>query len=112
MKHGVTNTGRSPMYVAGQMIPPGETRHFDLRDLPPELRPAAPGKADEPPAENALEVLRARKVAEVVAALPDLSSKELADLDLLELADPKPRKGVLEAIAADVLRRSTEQTPD
>ena len=36
----VTNSGAMPMYVAGLMIPPGETRHFDHDLVPLHLRPA------------------------------------------------------------------------
>lgn len=108
MKIPVHNKGDSPMYVAGRMIPPGETEHFEESALPPEMRPqGAPAAETEAPADALAELLK-NKVAEVAAALPGLSSADLARLDLLEMGAEKPRKGVLEAIAAEGLRRATD----
>lgn len=102
----ITNPGDSPVFVGGKMIPPGETRVFTEAELPPEYKAPAPVAAAQAAGpDEALLLILAATVAQVVAGLPDLSDEELARLALLE-AEGKDRKGVLEAITALQLERA------
>lgn len=107
----VHNPGAMPMYVAGLMIPPGETRHFDADLVPLHLRPAAPAPvADEPQYDPLAELLEGN-VKAVVTALPDLDDEDLARLGELEQArGDAARKGVLSAIAEETLTRADVKT--
>lgn len=107
MKIAVKNSGDSPRYVAGRMIPPGETEHFERHELPPAMRPAAETPAPAEAGPSALEALVAGKAADVVAALETLPDDDLAAVDALETAG-KARKTVLEAIQAEWLRRAAD----
>lgn len=104
MRVPIENNGKMPIYVAGTMIPPGETGHFEEDMLPPEYRQSAVVEAEATPADPLLTVLEL-KVADVVNGLPDLGDEELDRLEMLEAAG-KARKGVIEAITADRLRRA------
>lgn len=104
MKVPIHNPGDSPMYVGGRMILPGETEHVDATLLPPEHRPAA--EVPEAPAEvDPLAELQAQPAKAVIAALDELDVVKLQRLAALEEAAEKPRKTVLEAIAAAHLAR-------
>lgn len=103
MRVPIENNGQMPIYVAGVMIPPGEIRHFEDDQLPPEFR--APAVVEEVPEIDPLADLLAMKVDNVVNGLAALSDEELARLEVLE-AEGKQRKGVLEGIAEDMLRRA------
>lgn len=109
MKHPVTNQTAMPIYVAGLMIPPGETRHFDIEQIPPEFRPApavtAPQAEQLPP--NPLADLAAHNAAEIIENLSDLSSDDLAALMKIE-EDGRARKTVLAAISAEHLKRVSD----
>lgn len=104
MRVPVENKGLMPLYVAGVMIPPGETRHFDDDQLPPEFRQPAVAAEEEVQDDPLLSVLEL-KVADVVNGLPDLSDEELDHLENLE-ATGKARKGVFEAVSEERLRRA------
>lgn len=97
-----TNDKGHTVYVGPVSIRPGETRMVDPSMLNPEA-PAAP--AEEPQQPNPLATLLAGNVTAVQAGLEALSAEELAALQALEEGAAKPRKGVLEAIAAERLRR-------
>lgn len=102
----VTNNGAMAMYVAGLMIPPGETRHFDADLVPLHLRPAPPEAEVEEPT-DALAELITGTVKEVAAAIPSLSDEDLSRLGELEQAKGgAARKGVLSAIAEETLKRA------
>ena len=96
--------GQMVLYVAGVMIPPGETRHFEDDLLPPEFRSSAPVVAEVEAGDPLAELLDGN-VAEVTAGLAVLSDEFLARLAGLE-AEGKARKGVLAAIAEEQLRRA------
>lgn len=104
MRVPVENKGQMPIYVAGTMIQPGETRHFEEDMLPPEYRQSAAVEAEAAPLDPLLAVLEL-KVSDVVNGLPDLSDEELDRLEMLE-SEGKARKGVIEAVTADRLRRA------
>lgn len=100
----VSNTGSSPIFVGGYMIPPGETRIFSESQVPPEyLKPAV--VADEPAPFDPLGDFLTGKADAVKVGIPALSDNELARAEVLE-AEGKARKGVLEAIAAEKLARA------
>lgn len=105
MKYPVTNTTGMPIYVGALMIPPGETRHFDLDQLPPEHRPAVEAPAPEAPPDRLAEIAE-MKVDLILPILADLNAEDLARLQLLEV-EGKARKTVLEAIAAEGLKRAS-----
>lgn len=103
MKHPVTNEGTTNLHCGETVIRPGETRMIDEHLVPPDrLRPevpVAPKPAEKPLVEH--------NATDIIAALLDLPA---ADLDALEAAEQakgaKARKGVLEAIATERLRRA------
>lgn len=105
MKIPVHNNTKMPMYVAGLMIPAGETRHFEENQVPSHLRPAPVADAVDAPADPLVELLD-HKVADVAAALAELSDADLETLGSMEQAAENPRKGVLHAIAEETLRRA------
>lgn len=105
----VHNPGDAPMWVAGAMIPPGETRHFLAQDLPVDFGAPVEDAPAAPPEADPLEAILAGKVADVVAALPGLTDAELLRLYQIESASEKPRKGVLEAAAAEELARAQRE---
>nr|MBL8410819.1 hypothetical protein [Dechloromonas sp.] len=104
MRIPIENTGSSPLYVGGKMIPPGETMTFEEEDLPAEHRPGATAEPEETPANPLAEIL-ARSIAKAVLGLPDLSDTELKELELLEMAGGN-RKGMLAEIMQETLRRA------
>lgn len=106
MKLPIENKSAMPIYVAGVMIPPGETRHFDDAQIPPEYRQAAPVLEALPV--DPLNTLLDENVAVVVGELDGLPDDELVRLEGLELARKK-RKGVLEGIAAEQLIRAEQK---
>lgn len=107
MKYPVTNTTKMPIYVGALMIPPGETRHFDLEQLPPEHRPAPAADDAEPAAPpDRLAEIAEMNVGIIIPLLPDLSDDDLARLQAIE-QDGKNRKTVIEAMGAEILKRAT-----
>jgi hypothetical protein len=91
-------------YIGGVMIPAGATRLVDAQFVPD-----APAEAGPAPADPILELLD-NNVGHVVEALPGLSDEDLDKVEAAENAG-KTRKGVLEGIAADRLRRAQGPTP-
>lgn len=109
MKIPVTNNTASPIFVASQMIPPGETRHFEAHHVPPEHRPVpADPEPEAAPAPHPLAQSLDAKVADVLAGLAALSDAELAEIETLE-REGRNRKGVIEGIAAERLERGARQ---
>ena len=104
MKKIVTNTTESPMYVMGQMVPPGESVMVDVPDVaaPPPEAPA-PTLADE------VAVLLKKPVKELVALLASLSSDALDMMDVLEGGGENPRSTLLTAIGTEQMRRADEK---
>lgn len=109
----VHNDTEHNMHVAGSVIRPGETKIFPAHDVPEKFREAA-GVApvdEKPPVENPIEDLAKGKVVEIVAALPALSDDALDQLEAIE-GEGQKRKGVIEGIAADRLRRAAAAAAD
>lgn len=105
----VTNTSAMPIYVAGQMIPAGETRHFDADQVPPHLRPAAPEPEEEAPVDPVAQIL-GHSVSAIKDMLPSLSDTELEALGAAEQLADKPRTTLLGAIAEEQLARAEKGT--
>lgn len=108
----IENTGTSPMYVAGVAIQPGETRVFSEAELPVYLRPVAAIAEDLAPAallEDPLAELLAGSVPSIVKKLPALSDEDLAKVIDLE-AEGKNRTSLVEALAAETMRRAVAAT--
>lgn len=122
MQIPVHNPGPNMLFVAGKMIHPGETRHFEENDVPPALRPQAEPAAQAAPAnsgeqgdagaaqaaaDKALAELAQQNAKDVIAALEALADEDLVKLEALELGRADGgRKTVLEAISAETLRRA------
>lgn len=104
MRKAIENPTQMPIFVAGMMIPPGETRLIEDDMLPPEHRQEAPIPEPEAPKDRIAEIAD-MKVDLILPILPDMSSEELARLQQLE-TEGKSRKTILEAIAAEVLKRA------
>lgn len=104
MKHPIHNPGSSPMYVAGVLIPPGETMHFDTEQLPPEHQPKAPEPVPEEVPDLVAEI-HGMSAPNILKVLPDLSFEDLARLRGMEEAG-KNRKTVIEGIAVIELKRA------
>lgn len=103
-KYPVTNSTAIPIYVGALMIPPGETRHFELSQLPPEHRPIAEGETIAEPTDP-LALILALSIAKAALGLPDLSDDELKQLEAMEEAG-QARKGMLAEIGMEILRRA------
>jgi hypothetical protein len=97
-----TNETQKFMHVGSVTIPPGETRDVDPSLLDGYVAPSA-----EKPAEqiNPLVELLAGNAKSVVSQLQDLSDEDLIKVDAME-QDGNKRKTVVEAIAAETLRRA------
>lgn len=106
----VHNPTGMPIYVGSNMVPAGETRDFPESLVPPHLRPQPDSKpaADEA-ALDLIADLQKLSVKEVVSALPGLSADDMARLEELEKADGSPRKGVMNAITEEKLKRAADQ---
>lgn len=105
-KH-ITNNGTDTIYVGGKMIPPGEGRDIDESLLPAEHQDPPVEKA--PPAPNLDELVTAelgKPVKEVIDGLGGLTQEALERMETLESEAKKPRKSLLEAIAAEKVQRA------
>lgn len=101
MKKIVSNDTNSPMYVNGQMVPPGESVVVTVPDeAAPAPEPAAPTLGEE------VALLLKKPVKDLVPELPGLSDDALNMMDLLEGGDEKPRTTLLEAIGVERVRRA------
>jgi len=101
-----TNDKKHIVYVGSKSIPPGETRMVDESMLFDAHGKDNGVNVDQPPmGDDPLLSLLDQSISEVVDALPSLSDQ---DIDQLESAENngKTRKGILEAIAKERLRRA------
>lgn len=101
------NTSESPVYIGGVMIPPGASREVNARLVPGATAPAV---AQEPEV-DAIAALLDGTVKEIEAALEGLSDEDLAKAEAAERAG-KDRKGVIEALAEETLRRAAAGDAD
>lgn len=106
----IENTTAHAMYVGGKMIPPGEGRDIDEALLPKAAAEAtdAPDSGNDS-MEDALRELQAQTVAAIRAELPNLKAEALDRLEDLEKTSEHPRKGVMEAVQAERIRRAAHQ---
>lgn len=106
----VINDTKMPIYVGSNIVPPGETRDFPESQVPVHLRPApaedTPAAAEAGHEENPLVSLLDQKVDDVKAAIPGLADAEVELLGELEQMSGNPRKGVLSAVAEEILKRA------
>ena len=107
----VENKTAMARYVAGCMIPPGETRHFDKSQVPREYWPVAAQETKAEAPDDPLAELLKGNVPSVVAALPGLSDDDLDRLGELEQKGAA-RKGVLNAIGEALLTRADRGNAD
>lgn len=97
------NKGRDPMYVGGQMIPPGEIRMVEVpnEDPAPVEQPLQASLAD------AVADLLKLSVARVTEQLGGLSLDALEMMEVLEGQAKQPRKSLQAALAAEKLARAS-----
>jgi hypothetical protein len=105
LKIPVTNNGKTTMYVGSSIIPPGETRHFDENEVPPNLRPEREAAPQEMAPADPLAELLTGTVADIAAALPTLALADIERLGEMEQTG-QSRKGVLTAVAETLLKRA------
>lgn len=108
----VSNPGKNPIYIAGVMIPPGETRLMPAQQAVNHLPVAAPiptpaATPETPPPDiTALEELLTHSVDHLEDNLASQTIDDLALLLELEAAG-KNRVTALEAIQDEQQRRAT-----
>lgn len=106
MQKTVYNDSASPMYVLGQMIPPGETLVVSVPDEAP-TEPTQPHGG--PTLEQMVRELLDRPVSDLVAYLDTASADALDMMAALEAQVAKPRKTLLSAIAQEQMRRASAE---
>lgn len=111
------NETASPLFVGGRMIAPGEGRDVPLMFLPATHRPEpdAPSLPPEPGLDELLADLLRLGVKNIVVQLPTLTNEALDRLEALEreaAAPLVPRKTLLEAVAAERLKRAAATFQD
>jgi|GEM_PF-2679727 len=95
----VKNTGETVMYVASQMIHPGETRHFPRHHIPHNLLPQAAPEAETGADTDPVLELMEQKAPGIKAGIPALTNAQLQQvLDLEQGEGGKKRKGIIEAV--------------
>ncbi len=104
----IENTGTDVMFVGGKMIPPGEGRHIEVATTAPELsgETAAPAAEEGPSLAQLVAEMLKGNVKSVVAQLAELTGEALDLVVTIENADSTPRKSLLDAVAAEQLRRA------
>ncbi len=103
MKVAHHNATTHDVWIGGQMVPAGETRHVDPAHLP-RRSATAPAVAHEPPPgpEERAAGLAQLTVHDIRAALADLDAETLR-----ALAEIDARKGTQEAVGAELLSRAS-----
>lgn len=97
-----TNTKDHTVYMGNKSIAPGETREVE-KTLLPSFKAQKPALAEP---ENPLVELLMGNVKSVLDALETLSDEDLVVLQELEDEAENPRKGVLEGLLTETLRRA------
>lgn len=106
-KIAVSNNTKGIWWVAGQMVPAGETRHFDLEQVPEHMRPKADTPAVVEPAEpDPIGELQAKSINDVMEMVPALTDAELVQLREREAAVLSPRTTLLAKLDKEVLDRA------
>lgn len=104
----VHNNTAMPLYVGGNIVPPGETRDFPESQVPPHLRPAP---ADEPKPGNdhaaKLAVLLDGSVGDVIEQFSVMTDADLATLIELEEGG-KTRKTLIAALNDELSDRALD----
>lgn len=108
-KIAIENKTRMPMYVAGLMIPAGETRHFNADQVPAEYLPARE-EAPAPEPEDPIEALSRESVKTIVEKFPELTDAELDRLGELEqLKGDAARSTLLGGITSELFHRADQK---
>lgn len=109
------NDTNAPKLMGGKLVPPGEGREVEDAHLPTgELPSAEAPQADKTPdltlerLKNLMDLL-ANPLATIIPALPEHSDETLAELARLEAEHDTPRVTLLNAIAAQQLKRAQAQ---
>jgi len=115
----VVNSSAKPILINGEYIAPNGQGSFDKAVVPEAYYQyiqggdsQKPEKADDSQDNNVvlseIEALQLKTVAEIESELDNLDIDALQQLQQLEDQSEHPRKGVLEAISAELLKRSDE----
>jgi hypothetical protein len=108
-KIAIENKTKMPMYVAGQMIPPGEFRHFNEDQVPAEFRPAKDETPESEP-EDPIAALSKLSVKSIVEKFPELSDADLERLgDLEQLKGDEARTTLLGGITSEMFHRADQK---
>lgn len=101
------NTSNIAVYKGGMLIQAGETReipaHLVVNDR--SLDVGENVVSGEPPV--SLETLFSASLRDIEPLLPDLAVEQLQQAKQLENQKDKPRKGVIDALDAEILKRAT-----
>lgn len=101
----VTNDTAMPIYVGSSMVPAGETRHFDIDQVPLHLRPQKAEPVEIAPAVSGLlAALLEKSVPGIKEEFHALTLEELEQLGELEQFG-QARKSLLSALADEILKR-------
>lgn len=104
----VTNNTAMPIYVGSSMVPAGETRHFDIDQVPLHLRPQKAEPVEIAPAVSGLLVaLLEKSVPSIKEEFHVLTLEELEQLGELEQFG-QARKSLLSALADEILKRDSD----
>ena len=104
-KTAFRNTSNRTQIVGGVTVPAGSTRQVPAYAVKAAAAPAEPTAAPDPDAARKAAALASATVDEVVAELPNLTPEQLAEVQAAETAG-KARKGILSAIAEELIRRA------
>ena len=104
------NTGKTMRFIGGQMIPPGETRMVDTREVPGFVMPVDDTEDDQgPDTGEIIRTILGHNIPALKEVLPGLSNDELDLVETGEQAKDSPRQGALAAIAEERIRRAAAE---
>lgn len=111
------NPGPNTRYVNGKAIPAGETAMVPAQSKPDKRpEPGPPPDPDQVTADELAEAsvaeVRESVAARTVDGAPIVSDAALAMLQAAEQGAEKPRKGVLQAIDEEQIRRAADRAND
>ena len=100
------NTTNIAVYKGGMLIQAGETREIPAHWVTVDVDASSEiVSSDDTPV--SLETLLQSSLRDIEPILPDLALEQLQQTKQLENNKDKPRKGVIDAIDAEILKRAT-----
>lgn len=100
------NTASIAVYKGGKLIQPGETREVPAHSVAPVVEVFSSGivSSDAP---VSLETLLASSLRDLEPLLPGLAPEQLQELKALENKRDAPRKSVIDALDAEIIKRAS-----